>query len=72
MLSLAPEGDNTGSITGRLSSRAFLGSITRIAIDHGPLKLHANLAPGATPPADGGDVTVHFPKAALHLLDDAA
>jgi putative spermidine/putrescine transport system ATP-binding protein len=72
LVSLVDAGPDSATLTGKLMTRAFLGSVTRLGIDVGAVRLHANLAPGAAMPLDGDMVTVHFPKTALHLLDDAA
>jgi putative spermidine/putrescine transport system ATP-binding protein len=60
------------SLNARLTSRSFLGSVIRVALDAGTIKLHANLPAGTALPADGEDLSVHFSREALHLLGDAA
>lgn len=72
MIGLGDGGAETAALSGRLANRAFLGSVTRIAVEMGDVRLHANLAPGAVVPGEGEAVTLNFPKSALHLLDDAA
>ena len=72
MIGLGDGGADHGVLSGRLANRAFLGSVTRIAVDAGDVRLHANLATGAIVPGEGEAVTLSFPKSALHLLDDAA
>lgn len=71
-ISIAPTGTDMKRLEGTLASRSFLGSIYRIAVDVGSARLHANLVPGTTLPADGEAISLHFPASAIHLLDDAA
>jgi putative spermidine/putrescine transport system ATP-binding protein len=71
-IGIAPAGGDTKRLDGTLSSRSFLGSIYRIAVDVGSVRLHANLVPGTPLPADGEAISLHFPGTAIHLLDDAA
>ena len=77
--SLRPEVIRTGSgaegecsVTGRLSNRSFLGSVTRISVDIDDVRLHANIAAETVLPAEGSDITLAFAQAAVHHLDDAA
>jgi len=77
--SLRPEaihhGEGNGDaaiVRGRLTGRSFLGAVTRIALDTGTVKLHANLPAGTSLPGDGEEMSVHFSPDALHILGDAA
>jgi putative spermidine/putrescine transport system ATP-binding protein len=77
--SLRPEaiggGEGVGdalTVRARLTSRSFLGSVTRLALDTGTVKMHANLPADSALPADGENMFVHFSRDALHILGDAA
>jgi putative spermidine/putrescine transport system ATP-binding protein len=77
--SLRPEDIRAGqgtepalTIRARLTSRSFLGSVTRIALDTGTVRLHANLPAGTWVPADGENMLLNFPREAVHVLGDAA
>ena len=77
--SLRPEtmllGKATGDaleVSGRLATRNFLGSVTRVGVDVDGLRLHANLPAAASLPPEGETLSLSFPRAALHMLSDAA
>ncbi|MDB5524460.1 MAG: transporter ATP-binding protein [Rhizobium sp.] len=77
--SLRPEAIRDGagkdgdlSVQARLTSRSFLGSVTRVSLNTDTVKLHANLPAGTALPADGENTVVHFPREAVHILGDAA
>jgi putative spermidine/putrescine transport system ATP-binding protein len=59
-------------VRARITSRSFLGSVMRVTLDTGAVKLHANLPAGTALPADGEDTLVHFAPEALHILGDPA
>jgi putative spermidine/putrescine transport system ATP-binding protein len=67
----AASGDALG-ISGILAARSFLGSVTRVGVDVGGLRLHANLPAAATLPAEGETISLNFARGALHTLGDAA
>jgi putative spermidine/putrescine transport system ATP-binding protein len=69
---LAGQAADELTITGKLSSRAFLGSFIRIAVDAGAVRLHANLVADSSLPPEGSDITLGFSRAALHQLEDQA
>jgi putative spermidine/putrescine transport system ATP-binding protein len=60
------------TVRARLTTRSFLGSVVRIALDVDAVKLHANLPAGTPLPSDGETIAVHFTRDALRILDDAA
>jgi putative spermidine/putrescine transport system ATP-binding protein len=60
------------TVRARLTNRSFLGSVTRVSLDTGTAKLHANLPASSNLPADGENMFVHFSRDALHVLGDAA
>ena len=60
------------TVRARLASRSFLGAVTRVALEVGAVKLHANLPAATGLPGDGADIAVHFSRDALHILGDAA
>jgi putative spermidine/putrescine transport system ATP-binding protein len=77
--SLRPEEISAGqgavdalTVRARLTSRSFLGSVVRVALDTGTVKLHANLPAATTLPADADNMLVHFSRNSVHILGDAA
>jgi putative spermidine/putrescine transport system ATP-binding protein len=71
-IGLASDGDGKPSLPGRLATRSFLGAVTRIALDIGDTRLHANLPAAVALPADGSEITISFDRSAVHRLEDPA
>ncbi len=76
--SLRPEaftlepGNGQLSLTGTIESSSFMGAVRRIALKVGDSSIHANLPAGASLPAEGTSLTLHFAPDALNPLEDAA
>ena len=62
-------GGGASAMTGTVTSRSYMGSTTRLAIDLGKHRIHAVLPSTGDVPAEGDRVTVGFSKDALHLME---
>ena len=75
--SLRPEaftlepGNGRLSLAGQVEASSFMGAVRRIALKVGESSIHANLPAGASVPAEGETITVHFAPEALNPLEDA-
>jgi len=67
-----PGAEEALTVRAKLTNRSFLGSVIRVSLDTGTVKLHANLPAASTLPADGENMVVHFSREALHMLADVA
>lgn len=65
-------GGGASALTGVVTSRSYMGSTTRLAIDLKGLKLHAVVPATGDVPAEGDSVTIGFAKDALNLLESEA
>ncbi len=65
-------GGGASALTGVVTSRSYMGSTTRLAIDLKGLKLHAVVPATDDVPAEGDSVTIGFAKDALNLLESEA
>jgi putative spermidine/putrescine transport system ATP-binding protein len=65
-------GGGASALTGLVTSRSYMGSTTRLAIDLKGLKLHAVVPATGDVPAEGDSVTIGFAKDALNLLESEA
>jgi putative spermidine/putrescine transport system ATP-binding protein len=72
LISLGAAGDGAVGLSGKLATRSFLGSVLRVAVDVDGHRLHANLPAASRIPAEGETIALHFPRASLTKLDDAA
>ena len=71
--SLRPEAVRLGSgeMRGRVTSRAFLGSATRVELDMDGTPLTALVPKGGAVPETGDEVALHWAPQALHVMDGA-
>jgi putative spermidine/putrescine transport system ATP-binding protein len=72
--SLRPEAITLGSdpaLTGQVATLRYLGAGTKITVRVGPDEIAAFLPAGADVPQIGATVGLQFPKAALHLMEQA-
>jgi len=60
------------ALTGLVTSKSYMGSTTRLAIDLKGLKLHAVVPATGAVPDEGEAVTIGFAKDALNLLESEA
>jgi putative spermidine/putrescine transport system ATP-binding protein len=61
----------SGTITGLVVSRSYLGGTTRLGLDVDGHRINALLPAGQPLPAEGESVRIGFAPADLHLMDDA-
>jgi putative spermidine/putrescine transport system ATP-binding protein len=71
-LSVNKESGGASALTGIVTSRSYMGSTTRLAIDLKGLKLHAVVPATSDVPDEGESVTISFAKDALNLLESGA
>jgi putative spermidine/putrescine transport system ATP-binding protein len=71
-LNVIKAGGGASTLTGVVTSRSYMGSTTRLAIDLKGLKLHAVVPATGDVPAEGDSVTIGFAKDALNLLESEA
>ncbi|HEY0034797.1 MAG TPA: ABC transporter ATP-binding protein [Devosia sp.] len=58
-------------LSGRVVSRNYLGSTTRLTVDIAGQRLHATMPSGVAVPEEGATVSILFDPSALHRLSDA-
>jgi putative spermidine/putrescine transport system ATP-binding protein len=56
------------SAKGRVKAIHYQGAVKRIAVEADGQRLNASVAPG-TDVSEGGEVTLHWPLAAMHVME---